>query len=57
MARWSDSGMSPPCVATIIVNFRTPELTLDAVRSVLGEPETAEVIVVENASGDEKRER
>gem|GEM_PF-6731259 len=49
--------MSPPCVATIIVNFRTPELTLDAVRSVLGEPETAEVIVVENASGDEKRER
>ena len=45
--------MSPPCVATIIVNFRTPELTLDAVRSVLGEPETAEVIVVENASGDD----
>lgn len=45
--------MSTPCVATIIVNFRTPKLTIDAVRSVLDEPETAQVIVVDNASGDD----
>lgn len=40
-------------VDTIIVNFRTKELTLDAVRSVVDEPETREVIVVENGSGDD----
>lgn len=44
-------------VSTVIVNFRTPELTLDAVRSVLDEPETHEVIVVENGSGDDSWER
>jgi N-acetylglucosaminyl-diphospho-decaprenol L-rhamnosyltransferase len=43
-------------VDTIIVNFRTKELTLDAARSVLSEPETNSVIVVENGSGDGSRE-
>jgi GT2 family glycosyltransferase len=39
-------------VAVVIVNFRTWELTLDAVRSVAGEPELAEIVVVDNDSGD-----
>lgn len=43
----------PGNVDTIIVNFRTKELTLDAARSVAGEPETGAVIVVENGSGDD----
>jgi N-acetylglucosaminyl-diphospho-decaprenol L-rhamnosyltransferase len=45
-----------PSVDTIIVNFRTKELTLDAARSVLSEPETSSVIVVDNGSGDGSRE-
>ncbi len=40
-------------VDTIIVNFRTKELTLGAVRSVVDEPETHQVIVVENGSEDD----
>lgn len=44
---------APQFVDTIIVNFRTPELTLEAVNSVLDEPETNQVIVVENGSGDD----
>jgi hypothetical protein len=40
-------------VSVIIVNFRTPALTIAAAESVLEEPETREVIVVENASGDD----
>ncbi len=40
-------------VAVIIVNFRTPDLTVAAVRSVLSEPEATEIIVVENGSGDD----
>ncbi len=48
-------------VSVLIVNFRTPELTAAAVQSALDEPETAEVVVVDNASGDasvsELRER
>lgn len=36
----------------VIVNFRTKELTADAVRSVLGDPLVAEVVVVDNGSGD-----
>jgi N-acetylglucosaminyl-diphospho-decaprenol L-rhamnosyltransferase len=43
-------------VDAIIVNFRTKELTLDAARSVLSEPETNSVIVVENGSGDDSLE-
>ncbi len=40
-------------VDVIIVNYRTAKLTIDAVRSVLQEPETNRVIVVDNASGDD----
>lgn len=40
-------------VDTVIVNFRTKELTLASANSVLGEPETNSVIVVENGSGDD----
>jgi N-acetylglucosaminyl-diphospho-decaprenol L-rhamnosyltransferase len=40
-------------VDTIIVNFRTKELTLDAALSVIDEPETSAVLVVENGSGDD----
>jgi hypothetical protein len=38
----------------VIVNYRTPELTLDAVRSLVGEidPLRDVVVVVDNASGD-----
>ena len=39
-------------VAVVIVNYRTAELTRDAVASVLPEPEVEEVVVVDNASGD-----
>lgn len=36
----------------IIVNFRTKELTADAVRSVIADPLVTEVVVVDNGSGD-----
>ena len=45
--------MSPVTgTSVIIVNYRTMELTRDAVASVLPEPEVGEVVVVDNASGD-----
>lgn len=40
-------------VDVLIVNYRTPDLTAEAVRSVLAEPELHQAIVVDNASGDE----
>ena len=51
----NDSAAPPPetgTTAVLIVNFRTPNLTIDAVESALTEPEVTEVIVVDNASGD-----
>ena len=39
-------------VAVVIVNFRTKELTADAVRSVVDDPLVSEVVVVDNGSGD-----
>lgn len=36
-------------VAVVIVNFRTPHLTAAAVESVLREPETSEVVIVDNS--------
>jgi len=39
-------------VAVIIVNYRTKELSAEAVRSVLGDPLVDEVVVVDNGSGD-----
>lgn len=44
-------------VDTIIVNFRTPDLTVEAANSVLDDPLTNSVIVVENASGDDSLQR
>ncbi|HEX2272388.1 MAG TPA: glycosyltransferase family 2 protein [Acidimicrobiales bacterium] len=41
-----------PDTAVVIVNFRTPELTLEAACSVASEPEVAEIVVVDNGSGD-----
>jgi N-acetylglucosaminyl-diphospho-decaprenol L-rhamnosyltransferase len=40
-------------VDVIIVNYRTAELTMQAVRSVLGEPDLGKVVVVENGSPDD----
>jgi hypothetical protein len=40
-------------VTAIVINYRTPDLTKGAVRSCLGEPDVAEVIVIDNGSGDE----
>jgi GT2 family glycosyltransferase len=42
--------------AVIIVNYRTKELTLEAARSVVAEPEVAEIVVVDNDSGDGSEE-
>jgi GT2 family glycosyltransferase len=41
-----------PSVAAVIVNYRTKKLTRAAVASVLSEPDVAEVVVVDNGSGD-----
>jgi N-acetylglucosaminyl-diphospho-decaprenol L-rhamnosyltransferase len=38
--------------SVVIVNYRTADLTCAAVASALDEPETGEVVVVDNASGD-----
>lgn len=38
--------------AVVIVNYRTKELTAGAAKSVLGEEDVREVVVVDNASGD-----
>ncbi len=39
-------------VSVVIVNFRTPALTVLAIESSLAQPECTEVLVVDNASGD-----
>ncbi len=48
--RESERGSS---VDVLIVNFRTPALTVEAVRSALLSPTVELVIVVDNASGDD----
>lgn len=45
-------GVTGPEVAVVIVNYRTKELTAEAVASALAEPEVREVVVVDNGSGD-----
>ena len=40
-------------VSVVIVNYRTPELTMAGAESALAQPEAAEVIVVDNASADD----
>jgi len=41
-----------PDLSVVIVNYKTPQLTLDCVRSVLHSPLALEIIVIDNASGD-----
>jgi GT2 family glycosyltransferase len=43
-------------VSVIIVNYKTPDLTIEAIRSSLAEPEATEIIVVENGSSDQSYE-
>ena len=50
--------MHDPSVLTIILNFRTPELTLKALDAAVREMEgiTGEILVVDNGSGDDSCE-
>ncbi len=41
-----------PGVGVVIVNYRTPELTVEAARSAMDEGCVEEIVVVENGSGD-----
>jgi N-acetylglucosaminyl-diphospho-decaprenol L-rhamnosyltransferase len=50
-------SLAGSATSVVIVNYRTAELTLAAVASVLTEPEVVEVVVVDNASGDGSAER
>ena len=44
-------------VSIIIVNFRTPEVTIACVRSIMdGQPADVEIIIVDNMSGDDSVE-
>jgi GT2 family glycosyltransferase len=45
--------MTATDTAIVIVNFRTPLFTIEAVRSALLDSECTEVIIVENGSGDD----
>jgi GT2 family glycosyltransferase len=49
--------LSPARVAAIVVNFRTPELTIACVESLLAGTEPVRVIVVDNASNDDSATR
>lgn len=42
-----------PSIAATIVNYRTKALTHAAARSVLADPDVAEVVIVDNGSGDD----
>ena len=44
--------MTRGTISVVVVNFRTPDLTAEAVRSALAEREVVEAIVVDNGSGD-----
>lgn len=44
-------------VSVLIVSYRTPDLTVAAVRSALAEPAVRDVVVVDNDSGDDTPER
>jgi N-acetylglucosaminyl-diphospho-decaprenol L-rhamnosyltransferase len=43
-------------VSVLIVNYRTPTLTMNAVASALRQPDVIEVIIVDNASNDKSAE-
>lgn len=42
-----------PSIAVVIVNYRTPGLVIDCLRSLLADDQELPVIVVDNASGDD----
>jgi N-acetylglucosaminyl-diphospho-decaprenol L-rhamnosyltransferase len=44
-------------VSVVVVNFRTSDLTIQAVESALSQPDAREIFVVDNASGDGSFER
>lgn len=51
--------MASPLLLTVILNYRTPEMTLAAIAAALREMEgiAGEIVVVENGSGDDSFER
>ncbi len=51
------AATAQPTVSVLIVNYRTADLTIAAVESALAQPEATEIIVVDNASGDDSFER
>ena len=56
LGQWVPGQAPVQEVSVVIVNFRTPKLAADAARSALDQPETLEVLVVDNASGDDSVE-
>lgn len=45
--------MADPRLLVVLLNYRTPQMTLRAARAALADmPETAELVIVDNASGD-----
>jgi GT2 family glycosyltransferase len=44
-------------VSAVIVHYKTPDLTVEAARAVAGTAPEAEIVVVDNASGDRIEER
>lgn len=45
--------MSDPRLLVVLLNYRTPQMTLRAAKAALADmPETAELVIVDNASGD-----
>ena len=49
----------PPCpLAVVVINYRTPDMTIECAQTVLPElPEGGRLVIVENASGDGSAER
>lgn len=55
-----DAPVAAPELLIVVINFRTPALTLDCLRSLAPEVATvpgSKVVVVENGSGDDSAER
>src|SRR5262245_21998848 len=58
-ASMTDARDADVRVAVIVLNYRTPELSVDCARSALAEidPQQDRVVVVDNASGDGSAEK
>ena len=58
MTRCENLKMGNKILSIVIVNYRTPELTIRCIESVYATTKTQfEIIVVDNASGDDSRDR